>query len=59
MIRWQDLIATSRSLTTPQPPATAPLEDSLRRAVSTAYYAMFHALAASNAECLGSCLSWA
>ena len=52
MIRWQDLIATSRVLTTPQPPATVPLEDSLRRAVSTAYYAMFHALAASNADCL-------
>lgn len=52
MIRWQDLIATGRALTTPQPPATAPLEDSLRRAVSTAYYAMFHALAASNADCL-------
>ena len=52
MIRWQDLIATSRSLTLPQPPAAAPLEDSLRRAVSTAYYAVFHALAASNVDCL-------
>ena len=52
MIRWQDLIATSRSLTTPQSSDTEPLEDSLRRAVSTAYYAMFHALSASNADSL-------
>ncbi len=52
MIRWQDLIATSRSLTTPQQPNIQPLEDSLRRAISTAYYAMFHALAISNANCL-------
>ena len=52
MIRWQDLIATSRSLTTPQSSQTQPLDDSLRRAVSTAYYAMFHALSASNADCL-------
>ena len=33
-------------------PNTQPLQDSLRRAVSTAYYAMFHALASSNADCL-------
>ena len=52
MIRWQDLIATSRSLIVVQPPSTQPLEDSLRRAVSTAYYAMFHALANNNADCL-------
>ena len=52
MIRWQDLIDTSRSLTTPQQPNTLPPEGSLRRAVSTAYYAMFHALANSNADCL-------
>ena len=52
MISWQDLIATSRSLTAPQQPDTQPLEVSLRRAVSTAYYAMFHALARSNAHSL-------
>ena len=51
-MRWQDLIATARLLTTAPHPNTQPLQDSLRRAVSTAYYAMFHALASSNADCL-------
>ena len=51
-MRWQDLISTSRLLTTTPHPNTQPLQDSLRRAVSTAYYAMFHALASSNADCL-------
>ena len=52
MIRWQDLIATSRLLTSTPGPNIAPLPDSLRRSVSTAYYAVFHALANSNADCL-------
>ena len=52
LMRWQDLIAISRLLTTTPNPDTQPLQDSLRRAVSTAYYAMFHALASSNADCL-------
>ena len=51
-MRWQDLIATARLLTATPPTNTQPLQDSLRRAVSTAYYAMFHALAISNADCL-------
>ena len=51
-MRWQDLIATARLLTTTSHPNTQPLPDSLRRAISTAYYAMFHALASSNADCL-------
>ncbi|MDE2785141.1 MAG: hypothetical protein OXL37_00610 [Chloroflexota bacterium] len=51
-MRWQDLIATARLLTTTPHPNTQPLQDSLRRAISTAYYAMFHALASSNADCL-------
>ena len=51
-MRWQDLIAVSRLLTATPRPNTQPLQDSLRRAVSTAYYAMFHALASSNADCL-------
>ena len=46
MISWQGLIASSRHA------AASPLPDSIRRSVSTAYYAMFHALAASNAECV-------
>ena len=49
---WQDLIAAARLLTTTPHHNTHPLQDSLRRAVSTAYYAMFHALASSNADCL-------
>ncbi len=51
-MRWQDLITTSRMLLTTLHPNTQPLPDSLRRAISTAYYAMFHALASSNADCL-------
>ena len=51
-MRWEDLIATARLLTTTPHPNTQPLQDSLRRAVSAAYYAMFHALASSNADCL-------
>ena len=52
MMRWQDLIASSRLLTSTPETHPAPLPDSLRRAVSTAYYALFHALANSNADCL-------
>ena len=52
LMRWQDLIAAARLLTTAPHPNTHPLQDSLRRAVSTAYYAMFHALSSSNADCL-------
>jgi len=45
MIDPQELIDTCRNLLTP------PTSDAdLRRAISTAYYALFHALAASNAE---------
>ena len=42
---WLELIAASRLLAGGQPS-----QEALRRAVSTAYYAMFHALAASNAN---------
>ena len=42
---WIELIRASRILATGQPS-----QEALRRAVSTAYYAMFHALAASNAD---------
>ncbi|MDE2841766.1 MAG: hypothetical protein OXN21_00135 [Chloroflexota bacterium] len=40
-----ELINTGRRLAGGQP-----TEEDLRRAISTAYYAMFHALAASNAD---------
>ena len=52
MIDWRNLIATSRLLINAPGPTGQPLEESLRRAVSTAYYAMFHALSASNADSL-------
>ena len=42
---WVELIRASRLLASGQPS-----QEALRRAVSTAYYAMFHALAASNAD---------
>ena len=42
---WVELIRVSRLLAAGQPS-----QEALRRAVSTAYYAMFHALAASNAD---------
>ena len=51
-MQWRDLIAASRLLASMSDSNTAPLPDSLRRAVSTAYYAVFHALANSNADCL-------
>ncbi len=42
---WIELIRASRILAAGQPS-----QEALRRAVSTAYYAMFHALATSNAD---------
>ncbi len=51
-MNWEALIASSRALVTPIPPASQPTEEALRRAISTAYYAIFHALATSNADCI-------
>lgn len=51
-MQWRDLIAASRLLASMSDPNSIPLPDALRRAVSTAYYAVFHALANSNADCL-------
>ena len=45
MVSWQGLLESSRLA------AASGLTDSIRRSVSTAYYAMFHAPAASNADC--------
>ena len=42
---WVELISASRILAAGQPS-----QEALRRAISTAYYAMFHALATSNAD---------
>ena len=51
-INWADLIAVGRATLTPQPPATQPAPAAIRRAISTAYYAAFHALTSSNADVL-------
>ena len=42
---WIELIGAGRLLASGQPS-----QEALRRAISTAYYAMFHALATSNAD---------
>lgn len=49
MIDPQELIETSRKLLS-QTAATPPSDADIRRAISTAYYAIFHALTASNAD---------
>ena len=49
MIDPQELIGACRKLV-PQAATPPPSEADLRRAISTAYYALFHTLAASNAE---------
>lgn len=51
-IDWRQLLATGRATLIPQPPATQPDPAAVRRAISTAYYAAFHALSANNAEVL-------
>ncbi len=54
-MNWQHLIDTARMLADVSgtaPPPGGPRQAMLRRAVSTAYYAMFHALCQSNADTL-------
>lgn len=54
-MNWAQLIAISRLLAQPPEIGEArgrPQQARLRRAISTAYYAMFHALAESNANAL-------
>ena len=46
MLSWPELLSSSHQAVVSGVPG------SIRRSVSTAYYAMFHALAASNADCL-------
>ena len=50
-MNWEELIAVARWLATPTG-SSQPTQWALKRAVSTAYYAMFHALCFSNAETL-------
>ena len=51
-INWAELIAAGRATLIPHPPAAQPAPGAIRRAISTAYYAVFHALTASNADSL-------
>ena len=50
-IDWRNLIQAGEDALKPQRDS-GPTNEHIRRAVSNAYYAMFHALAASNAEVL-------
>ena len=49
---WRNLIQAGRELLNPRPAGNLPTDEHTRRAVSNAYYAMFHALADSNASAL-------
>ena len=51
-VSWTQLIGAGRSSLIPQPPDTQPSQAAIRRAISTAYYAAFHFLTASNADTL-------
>lgn len=53
-MNWRNLMDTARELAgqTQPPPRGRPRQESLKRAVSSAYYAMFHALCRSNADTL-------
>ena len=51
-ISWTDLIAAGLRTLTPEPPAIQPTQAAVRRVGAAAYYAAFHALAASNADAL-------
>ena len=51
-VAWRNLISMGRDLLVPKTDGTSPTDEHIRRAVSDAYYAMFHALAMSNADVL-------
>ena len=51
-ISWSELIVAGQANLAPQPPSNQPTPAAIRRAISTAYYAAFHALIASNADAL-------
>lgn len=50
-VDWRESIAAAHQSLAPIPPATQPTRAAVRRAISTAYYAAFHALMESNASC--------
>ena len=51
-IEWTNLIQAGRDLLSPMPAGRLPTHEHVRRTASNAYYAMFHALAESNAAAL-------
>jgi uncharacterized protein (UPF0332 family) len=51
-ISWQNLINAGRNLLNPQRIGDLPTDEHIRRAISSAYYALFHSLATSNADVL-------
>ncbi|MCY4558032.1 MAG: hypothetical protein OXF79_17025 [Chloroflexi bacterium] len=51
-IYWRNLILAGRDLLNLQRTGDPPTDEHIRRAISSAYYATFHALAASNADVL-------
>ena len=51
-VDWQNLIQAGRDLLNPQQLGRLPSDEHVRRAVSNIYYALFHALAESNATAL-------
>ena len=51
-IDWRSLLQAGRDLLNPQQMGHAATNEHVRRAISNGYYALFHALAASNANAL-------
>ena len=51
-VNCMELIAAGRATLIPKPPDIQSAPAAIRRAISTAYYAAFHALTANNAEVL-------
>ena len=51
-VDWRNLIQAGRDLLDPQQLGRLPTDEHVRRAVSNIYYALFHALAESNASAL-------
>ena len=51
-VDWRNLIQAGRDLLNPQPVGNVPTSEHIRRAISNVYYALFHALAESNASTL-------
>ena len=51
-ISWRNLIFAGRDLLNPQRNGEPPTDEHVRRAISSGYYGLFHALASSNADVL-------